>query len=1073
MPREVPAAAGREGARPRAKEILTTNLPMRPGRWRGRARSLLRWAAALACLAAAPARAERLPVKTYTAADGLQRDEVSRVRRDSRGFIWFCTSEGVSRFDGAGMTTFTVADGLPNRFVEDFLETSRGTIYVATWKGLARLNPVGLRASKENPLFTVFLPDNPKAEKILNLYEDRGGRVWAGTSDGLYRLVEAGGRVSFEAVALGEPLVLNPYDLDTLYVTAILEDRRGALWVGTQGSGLFRLAPGGAARRFTAADGLGGNYLLSLLEGRDGRLWAGMRHAERGGLCLLDAGDAERPVKKCYTMEDGLPTNWIPGMLETSDGAMWLATVSGLCRWQGEGAGAGCKTYTEKNDLCAGVFSLVEDGDGNLWAGGSCGAKRIARYGFTTYTQADGLDYPQANSIFENRAGELFVTTSARGWRIIHRFDGERFSAVRAPVPGGVRYGGWGWQQTVWHDGRGAWWIPTGAGLFRSPGGTSYEALARAPLTKVETGSKGNEIFRVFEDSRGDIWITMVGLSFDLRRWERATDTWHDYTGRVGFSLDRIGSAFAEDRHGNVWVGASSDRGDSALVRFRGGEIRVLTAAEGAPTGWVRDLFLDGRGRLWIASTNDGLWRLDDTNSDRFDFVKYAPAQGLTSLSTACVTEDEFGRIYVGTWRGVDRLDPETGQIENLGTADGLPGSFVENAYRDREGALWFATRAGLARFRPEPVRQRRPPTILITGLRAGGAPRAVSILGETEISNLALDSDERQVSVDFLGLGASLGEKLRYEYRLGDAGWTQTSERTVNFANLAPGAYRFEVRAVTADRLASAAPASVSFRVAAPLWQRAWFLAALAASAALLIYLFYRHRLARLLEVERMRTRIATDLHDDIGANLTKISLLGEVSRRQYGDDPAAGRESPLAAIARISRESVSAMGDIVWAIDPERDTLLDLVRKMRQHAEETFEPRDIELQFDAAGAESELRLGVDVRRDFFLVFKEAVNNAARHSGCARAEVRVRCEGHRLSLTVSDDGRGFDAADGGESEAGGYGLASMRRRAAAMGGTLSVESRPGAGTTVSLSVPVGRGARAPILRRRRRADLP
>jgi signal transduction histidine kinase len=166
--------------------------------------------------------------------------------------------------------------------------------------------------------------------------------------------------------------------------------------------------------------------------------------------------------------------------------------------------------------------------------------------------------------------------------------------------------------------------------------------------------------------------------------------------------------------------------------------------------------------------------------------------------------------------------------------------------------------------------------------------------LGETEIPQLDLNSDQRQITVDFLGLGASLGEKLRYEYRFGNSDWTATTERRVNFANLAPGAYRFEVRAVTADRVASPAPAALTFRIAAPIWQRPWFVALLVLATGLTAYALYRYRMARILEVADMRTRIATDLHDDIGANLTRIAILSEVAKRQFGNGDGDGRGRP-----------------------------------------------------------------------------------------------------------------------------------------------------------------------------------
>jgi ligand-binding sensor domain-containing protein/signal transduction histidine kinase len=995
-------------------------------------------------------QAERLPVKTYTVADGLLRDTVYKIKQDSRGFLWFCTGEGISRFDGVGMTNFTVADGLPNREVHDFLETKNGTIYLATDKGLARLNPHGLRASAENPLFTVFLPDNPKAEKILTMFEDKNNQVWVGTSDGLYKLIETGGRTTFENVPLGNLLPgagrpsANP-GLNMLHISTILEDLRGSLWIGTFGSGLFRLTPDGSVRQFTKDDGFGDNKITDLLEDREGRLWMSMRSDEFGGVCLLNSETSEPLVRKCYTTKDGLSSNWVRDMLETSDGQLWLATLPGLCRWQGEGVPEVCKTYSAKNDLCDDVLALAEDKEGNLWTGSQCGAKKIVRYGFTTYNKADGFDNESVNSIFENSKGELFATPFPQSKRFISRFDGDKFSQVKLPLPDYVIYNGWGWQQLDWQDSFGAWWIPSAYGLFRSPDNTSFENLARAPLEKQSTGAKGLQIFRIFEDSRGDIWVATTGAANELLCWERAKNIWHDYTSQTGFSVSRMASAFVEDAHGNVWIGASSDHNESALVRYHNGEFRVFTEAEGAPSGWIQDLFLDSRGRLWIATSNDGVWRLDEPDSDKFEFIKYTPANGLTSFATISITEDAFGRIYIGTWRGMDRLNPDTEQVENFTTADGLPASFVEIAYRDRQNNLWFGTYKGLVRFVPEPPRERQPPTILITGLRVEGEAQNISILGETDIPPLDLNSQQQQITVDFLGLGASLGEKIKYEYRFGNADWTRTNERTVNFANLAAGAYRFEVRAQTADGTYSPQAANVSFKIAAPVWQRPWFLLLMTVLIAGMIYLIYKYRLRQLLELEKVRTRIATDLHDDIGANLTRISLLSEVAKQKSTN----GSGGLLTSIADIARESVASMNDIVWAISPEHDTLLDLTRRMRQHAEDIFALREVDLDFNAPV--SDLKLSVGVRRDVLLIFKEAVNNAAKHSDCSQVAIDFRSENSFLRLSIKDNGKGFDSAENYD----GQGLRSMMRRAHSLGGNLIVKSSDG--TIIDFSLPLAK----------------
>jgi two-component sensor histidine kinase len=309
-------------------------------------------------------------------------------------------------------------------------------------------------------------------------------------------------------------------------------------------------------------------------------------------------------------------------------------------------------------------------------------------------------------------------------------------------------------------------------------------------------------------------------------------------------------------------------------------------------------------------------------------------------------------------------------------------------------------------------------------------------------------------VSIDFLGLGASLGEELKYQYKLGIANsdWIQTTQRTVDFANLAPGSYRFQVRAVAFDGLVSQTPATVSFHIAAPIWQRWWFIALAITSIAGLTYSFYRYRLNRLLEVERVRTRIASDLHDDIGSNLTKIAILSEVANRQFasrGDDS----DTPLASIARISRESVASMSDIVWAINPKRDRLRDVTRRFREFASDIFTGRDIAFVFRGPDSDRDLELGPDVRRDVLLIYKEAVNNVARHSACARAAINVALENGWFVVNVSDDGRGFDST----IESDGNGLASMRKRAERVQGQLNIDSHPGRGTTVTLRVPVGR----------------
>src|SRR5262249_46797143 len=374
------------------------------------------------------------------------------------------------------------------------------------------------------------------------------------------------------------------------------------------------------------------------------------------------------------------------------------------------------------------------------------------------------------------------------------------------------------------------------------------------------------------------------------------------------------------------------------------------------------------------------------------------------------LTEDLDGDIYIGTVRGVDRLTPETGKIRHYGTLDGLAGDFVTAAYRDRKGTLWFGTFDGLSRLDPQPERMPSPPAIRIEGLRIAGVKQTLSDFGTSAIAGLELSAAQNNLQIDFSSLSMARAAVLRYQYKLQgvDRDWNAPSDqRTVHYANLAPGSYRFLVRAVDPGGLTSAEPASVDFRIFAPFWQRWWFLTVAGVAVGLAFTWLYRYRVAHLLELERVRTHIATDLHDDIGSSLSQIAVLSEVVRRQV--DGTAAASAPLSTIATTSRELVDSMSDIVWAINPNRDNLSDLSHRMRRFASDLFTSNNIEFGFDAREPERPMKLDADVRRQLFLIFKESVHNIVRHSGCANVEITLRIENHAIVLVMKDDGKGFD----------------------------------------------------------------
>jgi ligand-binding sensor domain-containing protein/signal transduction histidine kinase len=982
------------------------------------------------------ASAAQLPVRTYTTADGLARNTVECIVQDPREFLWFCTSEGLSRFDGYTFTNYGIDHGLPNRAVTSLLVSRRGVYWVGTWAGLFRFDP---NSSPPQKFEAVPLGVGGSALLVYSLAEDRSGSLWAGTNSGLYRL-ESG-----EAAWVAVDAAVLPGG--STRVQVLFVDRRGALWIGVEGGVQIRWPDG---RMTSYRDGrLRHGSFAALCDDREGRIWA----SDHKALYRLSPGAGPRDpiVSRTYTIKDGLPGNRIEALMESSDGRFWAGGGGGLGLYIP--ATDTFESYTTAQGLSdPGVKSLAEDKEGNLWVGAeAAGVMKIAHSGFTSYTRADGLSNMRIAALFLDRAGEVCVSNNVNG--SIDCFDGRRFRSNLPNYPHNIQYFGWGSHQHVLQDHEGEWWIPTGQGLCRF-GRTSHAAqlAGRSPKAVYTTrdGLGGNDIFRLFEDSRGDIWIVTLD-SAALNRWERATGSIHRLRGADGLpDDDNPPVAFAEDRSGQVWVGLY--RG--GLARFRNGHFTLYTGADGVPAGMIGLLHLDHAGRLWIGSDRGGLGRIDNPSAANPRIARYTTSAGLSSNAVQCLTEDQWGRIYAGTVQGLDRLDPNSGRIRHYTSADGLARGEPHLAERDRDGALWFGSLLGLSRLEPEIEKPAAPPPVHIIGLQVHGVAQPLAEFGQTAVSGLVLQPNQNQLRLDFVGLGFAPGERLRYQYRLEGAerDWSPpTAQRTINYASLRPGGYTFEVRAVNAEGAVSPRPASVTFQVLAPVWQRWWFLAAASIALSLLIHSFYRYRLSQLLAVERIRTRIATDLHDDVGSSLSQVAILSEVVRRRIGEsDPEIN--APLSRIGVISRELVDSMSDIVWSINPAKDNLYFLTQRMREFANEAFMTRDIPLEFCALESDHEICIGAEVRRQVFLIFKESIHNVIRHANCSHVEIAIRVGGGRLVLQVRDNGLGFDTLSG----VNGNGLASMRDRARRLGGTLDVTA-DGQSTSVTLEVPLAK----------------
>lgn len=426
----------------------------------------------LLCLAALVCRAERLPIRTWTAADGLPHNHINRIIRDSHNYLWICTDEGLARFDGYRFVKYGTAQGLPSLTVNDFIETRDGTYWVATDGGVCLFNPLGKAAPPNTnlttPMFTAYrVSEREDGNRVNGLLADPDGSLWLATSGGLVHLRQTGrsSPAQINAVEIGYPTGYR----DERHVTKLAFDSHGALWAMAI-SGLYRRSPGGHWEHYNLENGpTPENFVQSFFEDRQGRLWIGSRN--RGLYRLVSAPQPGRPiVEQTYSVRDGLPGLDVRNIVSLPDGRVWLCVVGGLVLFNPEASdNAKFITYTKAHGLTTEeVYNLAEDREGNLWIGTrDSGAMRIASSDFATFGPADGFSPGVHNTICETGNGELLIFNgSYPQQRFLHHFNGKTFVGMTFQAAHAF---GYAQRQAVLQDHLGEWWVATDEGLYRYP----------------------------------------------------------------------------------------------------------------------------------------------------------------------------------------------------------------------------------------------------------------------------------------------------------------------------------------------------------------------------------------------------------------------------------------------------------------------------------------------------------------------------------------------------------------------------------------------------------------------------
>lgn len=677
----------------------------------------------------------------------------------------------------------------------------------------------------------------------------------------------------------------------------------------------------------------------------------------------------------------------------------------------------------------------------------------MARSGFITYDSTDGLASGRVVSLMEDANGTVIALTRTAGRLFANWFDGMRFHAGAVPASPAHFGENWPvWDQLLVQSRNGEWWCASAAGLLRFPA-VDLPELSRTKAVHVyglQDNLGTDQIYQIFEDSSGRLWISTrseQGNGLIIRDPSSSSfRNIHESDGIPPMKMETWANHFFEDRAGQIWIGLH--RG--GVIRYAHGRFQTFSTADGLPPGGIRRFHQDHLGRLWLGSGAGGAARVDDPAAQQPHFVTYSTAQGLSGNEVQAITEDRWGRIYFATGNVVDRLDAATGRVRSYSQADGLARGEIQAAVCDREGNLWFATVYGVSKLVPDQDDASAPPPVRIVDVSVGGISLPIRESRGTEIVLPDVMADRDRIEIGFAGISFIPGEILRYEYLLegADRDWKQpTRQRSVIYESVRPGRYRFLVRAIDSSGGLSLPPASVRFRVLAPLWMRWWSLALLATAAAGILYAAHRYRTEQLLGIERMRLRLASDLHDELGSGLASIGVLSEFANQRLPDKGQA--TDAVSRVAEISRELLESVGDLLWSLDPRPDSLGDLTGRMRAFANDMLAGAGIELDFHSSDLIEKQRIDPEERRQIYLIFREAIHNVLRHSRCKRVAIEISCAGGRLVLSVRDDGVGFDTAAHSE----GRGIESMHRRAESLSGLL--EWKQDQGTNLILTIPL------------------
>jgi signal transduction histidine kinase/ligand-binding sensor domain-containing protein len=950
---------------------------------------------------------------TWGQQDGLPQDTIKSITQTPDGYLWLGTDEGLARFDGFEFTVFSrPGSDLPANSIGALAASPNGTLWIGTSNGLGQYRGGHFR--------TYTTKDGLPDDDIRDLYSDHAGTLWMIAGADVCRFQDG----KFTILKSVVTLPMNS-------VRAVREDRAHNLLVA--GSNIPE-APGRPSLRVVSVAGnkvttlldderFGEDVILGLMADSRGNVWIA------GNLELIER-TANGQVRR-FDTHAGLPENLIRSVVEDRDGNIWAGTSGGIARMEGDRfASPANNTQTDQ------VRALFEDREGDLWVGGNDGLTRLRDDAFTSYGKPEGMPSDEPNAVFQDHAGRIWVGFHDSGLML---FSGgqKRVFTTRDGMPDSEIL-------AIGESPGGDLLLSTRDGLVRMHGSNFTLSAPPDPQRHI--------VWNALEDSAGHVWMATPGGLVEQTGKEVRT-----VAGGGPLVVNGV-DTLALGQDGVLWAGSYG----KGLWRIKGGEVHLLGMKDGLSDENVRVLYMDSGGTLWIGTLGGGLDALRDGK-----FYRFMQKDGLLSDNIANVADDGES-LWLSTTRGICRItkqqlwDFAAGKRQHLqpinyGMDDGLrsaqcsPGYPTGGGTRSADGRLWFTTSRGLAVYDPHA----RPPTPLapmvqVSEITTDG--RAIDLSKAARLS-----PDVERIRILYTAIHLSAPEQVTYSYRLTglESKWQFAGKRReINYNTPRHAGYRFTVRAELPD--GQATEASYAFEVLPHYYETAWFRVLAGAALLGIAWAIYQLRLqqirSRFSLVLDERTRLAREIHDTLAQGFVGISSqLDAVAMCMPEEESPARRYLDMAR--RMARHSLTEARRSVMDL---RSSVLegqDLASALEQGMRLWTAGAGVDVKVEVSGPET--ALPQEVEQHLLRIAQEAVTNVVKHAGAKSIAIRLHTEARKLYLRIRDNGRGFETPDVFSSRGGHFGLIGMRERAERLGGQLRLASNPGEGTEVEVTVPL------------------